>query len=185
MSNQNQNQNQSQEQNQVHEINRENEWFAKRMTITTKQGMLRQYQLEELERGYKIQTLEFKSPAYILKNFIYTNSRKPHRSLTGLRHMQGRNAISAAIGNVSYLVRSNIWQVMPAPPARHLFVLAAALLLVMTGAIASLVEHSVGKNIQGNIQGVESTEYVRHAKHNSMVSSLHQKKFSRELRSTL
>ena len=54
--------------------NREQKWFTMRMNIKTQAGMLRQYQMEEQERGYKIQTLEFKSPQYILKNFISGNS---------------------------------------------------------------------------------------------------------------
>ncbi|MDQ5937365.1 MAG: hypothetical protein QG574_4724, partial [Cyanobacteriota bacterium erpe_2018_sw_21hr_WHONDRS-SW48-000092_B_bin.40] len=99
---------QDRERNQREQELREQKWFAMRMNIKTQAGMLRQYQMEERERGYKIQTLEFKSPQYLLKNFISGNSpiRVVHVPGKKLRHMQGRNSINTALENLVFLTKS-------------------------------------------------------------------------------
>ncbi len=99
---------QDRERNQREQELREQKWFAMRMNIKTQAGMLRQYQMEERERGYKIQTLEFRSPQYILKNFISGNSpiRVVHLPAKKLRHMQGRNGIKASLENCVFLCKS-------------------------------------------------------------------------------
>ncbi len=172
---------------------REAEWFAKRMTITTKAGMLRQYQLEEQTRGYKIQTLEFKSPAYILKNFIYTASHGPHRSLSGLRRLQGRSGIVALVGGTTYLLTQLLLKLTPAPQARRLAIACAAMALLLAAATtAHLGQNLLAKSV---ITGVNQNQIitsskVKHARPSDArsahaLSSLHQKKFAREMHGTL
>ncbi len=172
---------------------REAEWFAKRMTITTKSGMLRQYQLEEQARGYKIQTLEFKSPAYILKNFIYTASHGPHRSLSGLRRLQGRNGIIALVGGTNYLLTQLFLASMQAPPARRVAMICAAMALLLAAATTAhlgqnLMAKSVASGTSQNL--IITSSKVKHtrqseARSTHALSSLQQKKFAREMHGTL
>lgn len=146
--------------------NRENEWFAKRMTITTREGMLRQYQLEEEMRGYKLETLEFKSPDYILKNYIAGIKRRGvekrylHDKMQALesnqyrttdvadnprklRKMTNRNAIAASIENSLYLLKQSAHALTeaaysPVPSVRLAFACACATLIAAVSYAALL-----------------------------------------------
>lgn len=151
----------------------EHEWFAKRMTITTREGMLRQYQLEEEMRGYKIETLEFRSPEYILKNYIAGMKRRSvekryqidriqalessehcqtlvAESPKRLRRMTNRNAVCASVENTLYLLKTSYETVVeaaysPNTRVRTAFACACALLIAAV-SYAALVQY---QNNQG------------------------------------
>jgi len=180
---------------------REAEWYAKRMTITTKAGMLRQYQLEEQARGYKIQTLEFKSPAYILKNFIYKATQKPKRSLSGLRRMQGRSVLLAFVGGIAYVAQSifssatdvveiALGKLMPPPQARRmaLATVCGAMLIAATATAQvgqSIITQTASSASSDALYKVTVSRVSRASHTTTAISSLHQKKLARAMHSTL
>lgn len=168
---------------------RESEWFAKRMNIKTEAGMLRQYQMEEQERGYKIQTLEFRSPQYILKNFISGNSpiRVVHAPAKKLRHMQGRNFFSAALENLSFLSRSVFlfcariaergFALVLSPPQARLAGLYSASLAVLLLLLASAMQ----------LQPTQTAVIASHQEHKQKrsLASSSQKKFHMQVKGLL
>lgn len=168
------------------------------MNIRTQAGMLRQYQMEEKERGYKIQTLEFKSPQYLLKNFISGNSpiRVVHAPDKKLRSMQGRNVIKAALENLVFLNKSIFLfcariaerafsLVMPAPQARLAGLYSAGLAVVfMLVGIAMQVQTQTTTPSIISHQTSDTYSVVKHKQKRSL-SSLHQKKFQSQVKGLL
>ena len=170
---------------------REQKWFAMRMNIKTQAGMLRQYQMEERERGYKIQTLEFKSPQYILKNFISGNSpiRVVHAPGKKLRHMQGRNGIKASLENCVFLSKSiflfcarlaerGFSMIMSQPHARlaGLYSAGLAALLLVLGVVLQLQAKSTPTAVVAS--------NINHKQKHS-ISSTQQKKFQSQVKGLL
>lgn len=180
--------------------NREQKWFAMRMNIKTQAGMLRQYQMEEQERGYKIQTLEFKSPQYILKNFISGNSpiRVVHVPDKKLRHMQGRNRINAALENLFFLTKSiflfsarlaerGFALIMSPPQARlaGLYSASLAALVLVLGLALQLQAKTAPTAVIASQHTLSETYSTVGQKQKRSLSSTQQKKFHLQVKGLL
>lgn len=186
---------QNKEQNQ-----REQKWFTMRMNIKTQAGMLRQYQMEEQERGYKIQTLEFKSPQYILKNFISGNSpiRVVHVPGKKLRHMQGRNALKASLENLVFLNKGIFLfcarsaerafsMVMSPPQARiaGLYSASLATLVLVLGIALQLQAKTTPTAVVASHHTLSNSYSTVGQKQKRSLSSSQQKKFQMQVKSLL
>lgn len=182
---------QDRERNQREQELREQKWFAMRMNIKTQAGMLRQYQMEERERGYKIQTLEFKSPQYLLKNFISGNSpirvvRVPGKKL---RNMQGRNGINAALENCIFLSKSIFlfcarlaergFSTIMSPPQARLAGLYSA------GLAALVLVLGVALQLQAKAEPTAVVASNINHKQKRSLSSTQQKKFQSQVKGLL
>jgi hypothetical protein len=180
--------------------NREQKWFAMRMNIKTQAGMLRQYQMEEQERGYKIQTLEFKSPQYILKNFISGNSpiRVVHVPGKKLRHMQGRNSINTALENLVFLTKSiflfcarlaerGFAMIMSPPQARlaGLYSASLAALVLVLGLALQLQAKTAPTAVIASHHTLSETYSTVGQKQKRSLSSTQQKKFHLQVKGLL
>lgn len=179
---------------------REQKWFAMRMNIKTQAGMLRQYQMEEQERGYKIQTLEFKSPQYILKNFISGNSpiRVVHVPGKKLRHMQGRTSITASLENIVFLSKGvflfcarlaerGFAMIMPAPQARlaGLYTASLATLVLVLSVALQLQTKTPPTAVIASHHTVSNTYSTIKHKQKRSLSSIQQKKFQSQVKGLL
>ncbi|MDP3509841.1 MAG: hypothetical protein Q8T09_17860 [Candidatus Melainabacteria bacterium] len=192
--------NQCKEQHQKEQHQREQEWFTMRMNIKTQAGMLRQYQMEEQERGYKIQTLEFKSPQYILKNFISGNSpiRVVHVPGKKLRHMQGRNSIKASLENLIFLSKTvflfcarsaerGFAMIMPPPQARlaGLYSAGLAALVIVIATALQLQAKTSPTAIIASHHTISNTFSTVNHKQKRSLSSSQQKKFQLQIKGLL
>ncbi|MBP9092043.1 hypothetical protein KBI23_13535 [bacterium] len=191
---------QNKEQHQREQDPREQKWFAMRMNIKTQAGMLRQYQMEEQERGYKIQTLEFKSPQYILKNFISGNSpiRVVHVPGKKLRHMQGRNRIKASLENLLFLTKSvflfsarlaerGFSMIMSPPQARlaGLYSASLAALVLVLGLALQLQAKTAPTAVIASHHTINNSYSTVNHKQKRSLSSSQQKKFQLQIKGLL
>ena len=162
--------------------------------------MLRQYQMEEKERGYKIQTLEFKSPQYILKNFISGNSpiRVVHVPDKKLRQLQGRNVIKASLENLVFLNKSLFLffarlaerafaSIMAPAQARlaGLYSAGLAALVILVGLALQLQAKATPTAVIASHHAISYTYATVSHKQKRSISSTQQKKFLSQVKGLL